>query len=441
MSLYRHLFYTEFTENLCAAQSMIDFMMATELALAKAQEVHSIIPGGTANQLELIFQELEIDIEKLQKAIPLSGNATPPLLKQIIPAVKLKNEAIAEYIHLGATSQDIVDTATVLKLKAYLTWLFEKLKLIERALIALTKRYRQTIMIGRTLMQQARPITLGLKTAQWLKGVHAAKLHLQSTTNNLLRIQLGGAVGSQNQFLTKEVRQSFAELLNLKDALPWHTQRTDIAAFASALGLLSGSIGKIAQDIVLLSQTEVAEVFEPTAEGRGISSTMPHKRNPVLSTAILANVHRIPFLVSSILAAIPQTHERAAGAWHSEWETLDDIIGLTAGAVEKSIEVLDGLEVDENRMLHNLEITKGLVYAETVSLALAGKIGKQAAHESIKEACKKAKLNKQHLREVIAESFTNFSDQELNDLFSPKNAIGRSLEIIDEILAQHEDAL
>ena len=420
---------------------MANFMLSVELALAQSQEANDIIPKGTAQQLRSCLDKFDVDIKQLQVQIPLTGNAAPPLLKQLVAFVKQENEAIAKYIHLGATSQDIVDTATILKLKTYLDWLFEKLRLLEQALITLTKKHRNTIMIGRTLMQQARPITFGLKTVQWLQGVHAAKRHIQSLTDTLLQIQLGGAVGSQNQFLTKAVRQSFAKILNLKDAPPWHTQRLNIAAFASALGLLSGSLAKIAKDIVLLSQTEIAEVFEPAAAGRGTSSTMPHKRNPILSTAILANAHRIPFLVSSILAAIPQTHERSAGLWHAEWETLDDILGLSAGMVEKSLELLKGLEVDEDRMLSNLDLTKGLIYAETVALTLAGKIGKQAAHELIKSACKKATLNQQHLKETLEIHYPETSDLELNQLFSPENAIGRSLEIIDEILANYEDEL
>lgn len=421
---------------LCSDERLVDFMLETELALAKAQEQHGIIPKGTAATLQQIFQKINIDIEKIKEQIPLSGNAAAPFVKQLIAAIKKENPEVAKYIHLGATSQDIVDTATALKAKHFFIWLNEKITSLEKKLNQLTRQHRQTVMIGRTLLQQARPITFGLKTAGWLQGIRSIKYHLQSAENELLCIQLGGAVGSQNQYLTNRVRQSFAETLGLKNTPNWHTQREKIAVIASYFGVLAGSLGKIAKDIVLLSQTEVGEVFEPVSEGRGTSSTMPHKRNPVLSTAILANAHRVPFLVATILAAMPQAHERSAGLWHSEWETLDDIIGLTAGALEKAIELLDGLEVNEKRMRQNIELTKGLVFAETVALALAEKMGVQEAYNLIKEACQKSKTQGKHLREVLENMDLDFTENQLNELFKPENSIGQSLEFIDEFLAQ-----
>lgn len=411
-------------------------MLETELALAKAQEQNGIIPAAIASKLEPVFQNINIDIEKLKIQIPLAGNVAAPLVKQLVAAVKKEDSVAAKYIHLGATSQDIVDTATILKAKDYLAWLFEKVNSLEKNLIELTRQHRQTVMIGRTLMQQARPITFGLKTASWLQGIRSAKCLLQSAENQLLCIQLGGAVGSQNQYLTAAVRQSFAENLGLKNTPNWHSQRENIAAFASALGILSGSLGKMAKDIILLSQTEVGEVFEPAFEGRGTSSTMPHKRNPILSAAILANAHRIPFLVATILAAMPQAHERSGGLWHAEWETLDDILGLTAGAVEKAVELLGGVEVNEKRMHQNIDQTKGLVFAETVALALAKKLGKQEAHHLIKTACQTSIKENTHLKTVLKKRNLGFSEKELKAFFKPENAIGQSLEIIDEILAK-----
>ena len=439
--MYQNLFHTDFTTQLCADERMVSFMLEVELALAKAQEQNGIIPKGTACTLDQIFKNIEIDIRELKEKIPLSGNAAASFVKRLISEVKKEDKEAAKYIHLGATSQDIVDTATILKAKKYLEWLNQKIATLESILIQLTRQYRQTIMVGRTLMQHAQPITFGLKTVGWLQGIRSAKGHLQSTERELLCIQLGGAVGSRNQYLTKEVRQSFAELLELKNVPSWHTQRTGIAAFASAMGVLTGSLGKIAKDIVLLSQTELSEVFEPAAEGRGTSSTMPHKRNPVLSTTILANAHRMPFLVATILAAMPQAHERFVSLWHAEWETIDDILGLTAGAVEKAIELLEGLEVDENRMLQNIELTNGLIFAEKVALTLANKMGKQPAYDLLKMACQKAVKEEKHLWEILVTMALNFSKKELEELFKPENAIGQSLEIIDEILAKNEDPL
>lgn len=434
--MYQKLFYTDFTQELCSDEHMLQLMLNVELALMNAQEQNDIIPKGSSDTLQSIIPNTNFDKEKLRESIPLTGNAAAPFVKQLIKEVKQHNTEIAKYIHLGATSQDIIDTAIVLKIKTFSEWLAKRLAELNNILLKLTKENRQTIMIGRTLMQQARPISFALKTALWLQAIQASKKHLHFTEQSVLCIQLGGAVGSQNQYLTKEVRASFAHNLGLKNTPNWHTQRANIVRFASTLGILSNSIGKIAKDIMLLSQTEVGEVFESAVPGRGTSSTMPHKRNPVLSTAILANAHRIPYLVASMMSGIAQAHERSAGLWHAEWETLDDIIGLAAGSVEKAIELLSGLEVNKNRMLQNIELTKGLVFAESVALALAKKIGKTPAHQLVKEACQKSKVENIHLREVLAKMDFNINEKELEDLFKPENAIGKSLEIIDEILNQ-----
>jgi 3-carboxy-cis,cis-muconate cycloisomerase len=192
----------------------------------------------------------------------------------------------------------------------------------------------------------------------------------------------------------------------------------------------------MSKDISLLMQTEVGEVFEGAAEGKGGSSTMPHKRNPVTCTAILANTNRVPYLVASILSAMPQEHERSAGLWHSEWEVLVEIMQLTAGSLDKSIALIEGLEVDENRMLANLELTQGLIYAENITLALAQKIGKSAAHEYLETACKKAIQEKKHLKEVVLEM--NIELEDLDALFNPENAIGLSLELIDQVVKKYQ---
>jgi len=299
-------------------------------------------------------------------------------------------------------------------------------------LVEITKKHRNTLMIGRTLLQQARPITFGLKTSGWLQSIERSKERIKSTQKRVLVIQLGGAVGSGNANLSKSVQQSLADILDLKPSFLWHSNRDNLVEAASVFGILNQSLGKIAKDISLMMQTEVAEVFEGAAEGKGGSSTMPHKRNPVTCTAILANANRIPNLVASLLAAMPQEHERSAGLWHSEWEVLTEILLLTAGSIERSIELIASLEVDEKRMLQNLELTKGLIYAENISLALATKIGKINAHELVEKACKLAISQQKHLKEVLEEM--NVDLPNLEALFKAENSIGNSLEIIDEIL-------
>ncbi len=439
--MFQHLFYSNFTKQLCSDERLIATLLAVELALMKAQEECGILPKGSHATVLRLLPDFEPDIEQLKEEIPLTGNVAAPLVKQLISFVSKSDPEAAKAIHLGATSQDIVDTATVLKIRDFLKWWNHRVTMLQAGLVKLTQKHRRTVMMGRTLMQQARPITFGFKTAGWLRGVQAATHHLKMAEDQVLCIQLGGAVGAQNDFLTGEVRLAFAENLGLRDGPQWHTQRADLAAFASALGICAGTLGKIAKDITLLAQTEVGEVFEPTTKGRGTSSTMPHKRNPVLCTSILANVHRIPFLVATILASMPQAHERSAGLWHAEWETLDRLMGLAAGALERSIELLDGLEVDVERMYANIHLTQGLVFAESVSFALAAKIGKQAAYRWTQDACKKATEEGVHLKELLRESDFGLTTIEIEQLFEPDRAIGKSLQVIDEILQKYEDKL
>lgn len=435
MSLYEQFFYSDFTNNLCSDEVMVDLMIEVELALIKAQEDQKIIPPDTFDTLSNIFKKAQVDIDQLKKSIPLTGNAAAPLVKQLVAITSQENEDAAGYIHLGTTSQDIVDTATILKVKRFFNWMIKKIDELDKAIVILARKHRSTVMIGRTIMQQARPITFGLKAASWVQNVRFVKKELEFLKDHLLTCQLGGAVGSENQYISQKVRIKFAKVLQLSNAPSWHTQRGKIASFTSALGVLVGSLAKIANDVVLLSQTEIGEVFEPSASGRGASSTMPHKRNPVLSTSILANAQRVPFLVGTMISAISHDHERSAGKWHAEWETVDDIMALTAGALERGIELVQGLEIREERMRQNLEHTNGLIYAEAVSLALAKKMGKQEAHQLIKLACQKCISTQVSLQKVLIDMNLALNPEELNYLFEAKNAIGFSLEKVDEILA------
>jgi 3-carboxy-cis,cis-muconate cycloisomerase len=373
-----------------------------------------------------------IDIEKLKRDTKLGGNAAIPLVQQLTKVVKNNDFEASKYVHLGATSQDIIDTGFVLQISEYLIWLETKLLVLKSTLTDITVKHKKTVMVGRTLLQQARPITFGLKTSAWLEGICRSIERLAEMKNRLLMVQLSGAVGSQNKNISTEVVNLFAHRLGLKPSFSWQSQRDNLNELASKLGILSGSLGKIAKDVSLLMQTEVGEVFEGAAEGKGGSSTMPHKRNPVTCAAILANATRVPHLVGSMLSAMLQEHERSAGNWHAEWEVLTEIMLLTAGSLEKTIDLLAGLEVDEKRMLANIEITQGLIFAENVSLALASKIGKIQAHELVEKACKTAVSKNKHLKEILIEN--NVEIENLDELFNPENSIGNSVEIVESIL-------
>jgi 3-carboxy-cis,cis-muconate cycloisomerase len=226
--------------------------------------------------------------------------------------------------------------------------------------------------------------------------------------------------------------------LGLKHSFSWQAQRDNLAEWASVLGILCGSLGKIAKDVSLLMQTEIGELMESAGEGKGGSSTMPHKRNPVSCAAILANTSRVPHLVGNMLAIIPQENERSAGLWHAEWDLLRDTMLLTAGSLEKSIELLAGLEVNEKRMLTNIDLTQGLIFAENLALALSPTMGKVAAHEMVEKACKKALAYKKHLKTIVEEEA--LAVENIDAIFDPQNAIGNSVEIVEEILKSFSKA-
>ena len=382
----------------------------------------------------------EINIKQIVEETKLSGNPAIPLVKQLIQIVKKKDADAAKYVHNGATSQDVIDTAMVLQLQKAFAFFEKNLSLLQQNLIKLTKTHRQTLMIGRTLLQQARPITFGLKTAMWLDGVNRSVERFAEMKQRVLVLQFGGAVGSLAGMDGKglAVAAAMSKILKLNDpSVSWHTQRDRLAEVATTLGILTVTLGKIAKDVTLLMQTEVGEVFEGAAAGKGGSSTMPHKRNPVSSTAILANAARVPNLVATMLSTMVQEHERSAGLWHSESAVLPEIVMLSAGALERCIELTSSLEVDAERMLLNIEATNGLIFAENVSLALAVKIGKDAAHELVEKACKTAVAKRQHLKTVLLENETatqNLDPSVFDGLFKAENSIGLSLDLIDRVL-------
>jgi 3-carboxy-cis,cis-muconate cycloisomerase len=425
MGLFDTFFYAPDSEFLFSDEQVIENFTRFEIALAKAQASQSIIPLEAANVIGQVEVSL-IDIEKLKNDLSLSGNLAIPFVKQLTSLIKHTDHEASKFVHLGATSQDLIDTATCLQIKAFGHLLLNKLTILEHLLKALTTKHRLSPMIGRTLLQQAKPITFGFKTAGWLEAILLAKTRIKQGLQEVLILKLGGAVGAGNQFVTEQVKLEMATELGLKCTAGAWTQGR-FAEWACILGVLSGNLGKMAKDIQLLMQTEVAEVSEGSAIGKGGSSTMPHKRNPVTSTAIIANANRIPNLVATMLMAIPQEHERSAGLWHSEWETLTQIMRLVAGSVEKSIALIVDLEVDTQRMLFNLEQTKGLIYAESVMFELAKTMGKAAAHEYVEKACQMAIQQDKHLKEVLADKKLD------NALFEPINAIGNSLAIIDQI--------
>lgn len=435
MSFYSETFYARELSELFSDRNAIAQLLKVEAALAIAQGEVGIIPETAAKIISDCCIVDTIDQVSLKNDIVLGGNAAIPLVKQLTKVIKNLDFEASKYLHLGATSQDIIDTATILIIKEYVDWLDKKLNNLQDALLFLTKEHVQTLMMGRTLLQQAKPMTFGFKTAGWLESITRSINRLSELKDRLFYIQLGGAVGCGNTTITVEVQEVFAKKLDLKPSFPWQSQRDSLVEFASFLGILSGSLGKIARDISLLMQTEVAEVFEGISEDKGGSSSMPHKRNPVECALILSNTTRTPGLVATMLSALPQEHERSAGLWHSEWETLTQLMNLTSGSLVKSIDLTRNLEVDKERMLQNIEITNGLIYAEKVSLHLSKSLGKMQAHESVKKACFTAIQKQKHLKEIVLEMYPHIEN--IEELFKPENAIGNSVSWVEKILKKY----
>jgi 3-carboxy-cis,cis-muconate cycloisomerase len=386
-------------------RSILEAMLAFELALARAQAQAGIIPNETANAIAATTAT-DFDTVALWRDSLRAGTPSIPFVKALTERVRTHSPTAAGWVHWGATSQDVADTALVLVLKRAQTILEDDLTRAEEALHRLSAAHARTVMLGRTLLQGGPPITFGLKAAGWLGAIRRDQKRLKSAFGEALILQFGGASGTLAALGDRglEISAALAQELGLAcpDA-PWHTHRDRLAALMCACGVLSGSLGKIARDISLLMQGEIAEVAEASTPGRGGSSTMPHKRNPIGCSLTLAAAHRVPGMVASFLAAMVQEHERAAGGWQSEWSTVVGIIQATGLATESMAEVVEGLTVDATRMRTNIKATHGTVFAERAMMLLAPHVGRDVAHKLLEEAVRKTVEQKRPLREVLGE--------------------------------------
>ena len=422
-----------------AVQRMLDF----EAALARAEAAHGVIPEAAVAAIVACCNADRLDLPALSHAAAAAGNLAIPLVKQLTAAVLRQDEEAGKYVHWGATSQDAIDTGLVLQLRDALDLLDADLSSLADALAALAREHRDTIMIGRTWMQHALPTSLGLKLAGCLDAVLRHRQRLQELRGRALALQFGGAAGTLASLGDQglAVAATLAQQLGLAlPDLPWHTQRDRIAEAATVMGLITGTLGKLARDLSLMMQTDVAELAEPSAPGRGGSSTMPHKRNPVGCAVALSAAVRAPGLVSTMLSGMVQEHERALGGWQAEWDTLPDIALLTSGALRQMRDVAAGLVVDAQRMRSNVDTTHGLIMGEAVMLALGARIGRMAAHKLVEQASARAAAGQRPLREVIgedAELSRHLSPDELDRLFDPANYTGEAGAFVDRVLASH----
>jgi 3-carboxy-cis,cis-muconate cycloisomerase len=417
-------------------QRMLDF----EAALAAAEAEAGVVPKSAVAAIKAQCQASHFDLNQLAQKAGLAGNLAIPMVKELTELVASHDASAARYVHWGATSQDAIDTGLVLQLRDGLTILDRNLGRISSRLTHLVMQYRSTPIVGRTWMQHAVPIFLGLKFAGWLDALLRHRSRLRELRSRVLMLQFGGAAGSLaalgNQ--GRSISSVLAKELDLHlPALPWHSHRDRIAEIGAFLALISGTLGKIARDISLEMQTEISEFAESAGEGRGGSSTMPHKRNPVACSVILAAATRMPALASTLFSAMLQENERGLGGWQAEWETLPEMFRLTGGAVERLVDLVEVLEVHPDEMSRNLDRTRGLIFAEAVSMALAEKVGKVEAHRTLEAASRRAVSEGQHLRDLLLadrEVTVHLRPDEIQRLFDPLACTGAADDFIQRVL-------
>lgn len=420
-------------------QGMLDF----EAGLARAEAEAGVIPEQAVAPIEAACDARLYDLSALGESIVSAGNSAIPLVKMLGQRIATQDAGAERFVHLGATSQDVMDTGLVLQLRQAMVLLETDLGELAALLAVQAQRYAATPMAGRTWLQHATPVTLGMKIAGWLGAVTRHRQRLGELRPRLLVLQFGGASGSLAALGEQAlpVAQALARTLELNlPEQPWHTQRDRLVEFAAVLGLIAGSLGKLGRDISLLMQTEAAEVFEPSAPGKGGSSTMPHKRNPVGAAVLIGAATRVPGLVSTMFAAMPQEHERSLGLWHAEWDTLPEICCLVSGALQQALQVVKGLEVDAERMAANLQLTHGLVLAEAVSTVLAQRLGRDTAHHLLEQCCKRAVAEGRHLRAVLGEDAQvtgQLSAAELDRLMDPAHYLGQAQVWVERAVAEH----
>lgn len=446
MKLYDALFRPGPAAAAFSDQQYVQRMLDFEAALARAEARCGVIPEDAANKIAAECRAESYNFDELSRGAAQSGNPAIPLIRQLTARVAAKSESAARHVHFGATSQDVIDTAAMLQSGDALDAMAAMLEDVQRALVTLIEAHRATPMAARTWMQQAVPTTLGFVLAGWLDAMLRHRTRLARLRSHGLALQFGGAAGNLAPLGAKGIRVAEAlakELALPLPAAPWHTHRDRVVEIAAAMAMLAGTLGKIARDVSLHMQTEYGEMAEPSAPGRGSSSAMPHKRNPVMCAQLLAAAQRVPGLAGTMFGAMVQEQQRGLGGWHAEWETLAEIVQLTGGALWSFAQVLPALQVDAARMKANLEVSCGLIYAEAASAALRDKMGGSAAHHKLEMLSARARQERQHLARLMKNDLevrAVLSSEAIDSLFRWENALGSSQEFIDRVLHEANTA-
>ena len=434
--LFRDAFGTPAMRGVFSDIGLISRYAEVEIALAKAEARCGVIPPEAAQAIAERTDVAALDFDLLRSETDIVGYPILPLVHQL---ARQCGEA-GRYLHWGATTQDIMDTAVVLQLRAGLQIIDEDIAALRGILADLSRRYRDTPMPGRTHLQQALPVTFGYKTAIWLAMFDRHAERLAQLKPRLLVGQFAGAAGTLASLGDKgfEVQRVLCEELGLGvPVATWHVARDGFAEVVNFLGLVTGSLGKIALDVMVMASTEFAEVYEPFVKGRGASSTMPQKRNPISSELMLAGCKAVRQHAGLMLDAMVQDFERATGPWHAEWMAIPESFVLTAGALNQAKFALAGLIVDEKKMDDNLAISRGLIVAEAVMMGLAPQIGRQEAHDVVYDACRLANEKGISLAEALAADprvSSRIDRTTIEALTSPKNYLGLAPAMVDRVL-------
>jgi 3-carboxy-cis,cis-muconate cycloisomerase len=441
-------------------------MLDAEAGLARALERAGLAPPGAGAEVTEAARADNFDIGELGQQAALTGNPVPVLARALARSV---SGSAAKAVHRGATSQDIVDTAAMLLARRAIDATRADLEPAADAAAGLADAHRGTLMIGRTLLQQAVPVTFGVVTAGWLAGLDSAVAGLAAARDNRLAVQFGGAAGTLASLGGNGTRVAalFAEELGLPlPTLPWHTERLRVIDVATAMARVAAALGKIARDVTLFAQTEVGEVSEGTVDNskiggrsasgsaggsaprRGGSSAMPHKNNPVASIAILGCARQVPGNLATLVASAEQEHQRAAGAWHAEWQPFSDILRLAGSAAAWGKELLTHLDVDAARMAANLTAASGLPLAEHVTALLASPLGLPQAHDVVASAAARAATSGLPLRDVLLATpqleqrliEAGITAEQIDAALDPAGYLGSSEEFITRALESHRAA-
>ena len=426
-------------ESCFAGPALLKHMLAFEVALAESQAGLGMIPAASATAIAQVAQATHFDLDALVAATRDAATPAIPLVRALCAAVARAQPDAAGHVHLGATSQDVVDTALMLAAREALTLLLAQSQAVAKLLSGLISAHRLSLMPARTLSQQAGVTSFGVKAAGWLQGLSRALQPLLGAAQRL-PLQFAGASGTLAAYgpAGEALKAALADRLQLRPAPPWHSERGVVRELAAALAGVAAAGGKIANDLLLLAQTEVGEVSEAAAPGRGGSSALPHKRNPAASIGALAAARRAPAALASVFGAFDHAHERAAGAWHVEMPALVQLFGAAGGVLEGLTRALDGLQVDTVAMRRNLQLGRELYASEAVSMALAARLGREQAQALVAEAAARVHAGQGTLGEILRDMSAVTAvlpRSALDAALDPQQGLGNGQILMDEALA------